>query len=107
PAKGLFKATAVRAVENQQEITSIEEQVTPPEISLKEERFYKPFADWITKELEECTKAVPLGGNLFKDRWGTPDVIGIREPKKSDIIKPPTEIVSAEIKIDKAGLIIA
>jgi hypothetical protein len=50
---------------------------------------------------------VPLGGNRFKDKWGTPDVGGIREPKQSDIIKPPTEIVAAEIKIDKAGLIIA
>ncbi len=74
---------------------------------LKEEQFYEPFADWITSELEECTKAITLGGNRFKDKWGTPDVIGIREPKKSDIIKPPTEIVSAELKLDKAGLIVA
>ena len=34
-------------------------------------------------------------------------MIGIREPKKSDIIKFPTEIVSAEVKIDSAGLITA
>jgi hypothetical protein len=32
-----------------------------------------------------------LGGSRFKDKWGTPDVIGIREPKKSDIIQYPTE----------------
>lgn len=44
---------------------------------------------------------------MFKDKWGTPDVIGVREPKKSDIIKFPTEIVSAEVKIDSGGLIIA
>ena len=42
-----------------------------------------------------------------RDKWGTPDVIGIREPRRSDIIKPPTEIVSAEIKLDVAGLITA
>jgi hypothetical protein len=107
PAKGVSKATAFREGENQHDIISVEQQVTPPEISFREERFYKPFADWISKELEECTKAVPLGGNRFKDKWGTPDVVGIREPKKSDIIKPTTEIVPAEIKIDKSGLIIA
>ncbi|HPZ82952.1 MAG TPA: hypothetical protein PL064_05940, partial [Thermogutta sp.] len=42
-----------------------------------------------------------------KDKWGTPDVIGIREPRKSDIIKPPTEIVSAEVKLDTANVITA
>ena len=47
------------------------------------------------------------GGNAFKDKWGTPDVIGIREPKKSDIIQFPTEIISAEIKLDSASLITA
>lgn len=48
-----------------------------------------------------------FGGNEFKDKWGTPDVIGIREPRKSDIIKPPTEIVSAEVKTDAGNLITA
>lgn len=48
-----------------------------------------------------------LGGNRFRDKWGTPDVIGIREPRRGDIIKPPTEIVSAEIKLDRTGLIVA
>jgi hypothetical protein len=74
---------------------------------IKEEQFYEPFADWLVKELEECTKAISVGGNLFKDKWGTPDVVGVREPKKSDIVKLPTEIVSAEVKIDSAGLITA
>jgi len=74
---------------------------------IKEEDFYKPFAEWITNDLEECTKAIPLGGNKFKDKWGTPDVIGIREPKKSDIIQYPTEIISVEMKTDTIGLITA
>lgn len=74
---------------------------------IKEEQFYEPFAEWLVKELEECTKAISVGGNLFKDKWGTPDVVGVREPKKSDIVKLPTEIVSAEVKIDSAGLITA
>ena len=50
---------------------------------------------------------VGLGGNRFKDKWGTPDVIGVREAKKSDIIKFETEIVSAEVKLDAANLITA
>jgi hypothetical protein len=74
---------------------------------IKEERFYESFADWLVNELEECTKAIPVGGNRFKDKWGTPDVIGIREPRKSDIIKSGTEIVSAEVKVDSTNLITA
>ena len=74
---------------------------------IAEEHFYAQFADWIVNELEECTKAIPLGGNKFKDKWGTPDVIGVREPRKSDIIKPPTEIIAAEIKTDSQQLIVA
>lgn len=77
------------------------------EKSISEDKFYKPFADWLVKELEECTSAIPLGGNLFKDKWGTPDVIGIRESKRSDIIQYPTEIISGEIKTDSNGLITA
>ena len=99
PARGLylhatFKTPSVEPVKQ-----------TAPKV--KEEHFYEPFGDWLVNELEECTKAIPVGGNAFKDKWGTPDVIGIREPKKSDIIKFPTEIVSAEVKIDTAGLITA
>jgi len=45
--------------------------------------------------------------NKFRDKWGTPDVIGKREPRRSDIIKTPTEIVSAEIKADTRDLITA
>lgn len=102
PARGLFRHTSFKEIESErnEEISQIIEKI-------KEEDIYEPFADWIVNELEECTKAIPLGGNRFKDKWGTPDVIGIREPRKSDIIRPPTEIVSAEIKIDSANLITA
>jgi hypothetical protein len=76
-------------------------------VKVKEEDFYGPFAEWIKGELEECTKAISLGGNKFGDKWGTPDVIGIRAPRASDIIKSPTEIISAEIKINTNELITA
>lgn len=104
-SRGLFRAVKFRDAEPAQLAASagVPAQVAEEE-QLREEKFYEPFADWITGELEECTKAIPLGGNSFKDKWGTPDVLGIREPRKSDIVKPPTEIVAAELKIEKSGL---
>lgn len=102
PARGLFRHINFRDKPIEKKETS-----HTPFKGINEEDFYQPFADWIVNELEECTKAIPLGGNKFKDKWGTPDVIGIRESRKSDIIKPLTEIISAEIKIDTGNLITA
>ena len=104
PSKGLY-----RHVKFKEEVPAGEAPL-PPKLAaprVKEEAFYEPFADWLVNELEECTTAIAVGGNTFKDKWGTPDVIGIREAKRSDIIKPPTEIVTAEIKLDLNGLITA
>ncbi len=105
PARGLFRHILFR----EEEIAAQEKSVpTAHEKSwIKEEDFYKPFADWLVNEIEECTKAIPLGGNKFRDKWGTPDVIGTREPLRSDIIKAPTEVISAEIKLDTRDLITA
>lgn len=103
PARGLYVAAQYR----QPVVVEPEAVVASPVEKVREERFYEPFADWLVNELEECTKAISVGGNLFRDKWGTPDVIGVREPKKSDIIKFPTEIVAAEVKLDPSGLITA
>ena len=100
--RGLFRHTSFRETQPTLEVTALP---TPSETS--EEGFYQPFADYLKNELEECTKAIPLGGNRFRDRWGTPDVIGIKKPKPSDIVKPEVVIVSAEIKTDSSGLITA
>lgn len=100
PARGLFRHVKFR----EEKVT---EEKLKPSPKIKEEDFYAPFSNWLVSEIEECTKAVPLGGNKFKDKWGTPDVIGKREPRRSDIVKTPTEIVSAEIKADTANLITA
>lgn len=72
-----------------------------------ESAFYKPFAEWLVNELEECTHAIPLGGNTFGGKWGTPDVIGVREQPRGSLIAFPSEIVSAEIKVDGHQLIVA
>jgi hypothetical protein len=103
PSRGLYRNIKFKDLNEQ----TPEQSNQKPSVKIDEEYFYPQFADWIVNELEECTKAIPLGGNKFKDKWGTPDVIGVREPRKSDIIKPPTEIISAEIKTDSQGLIVA
>ncbi len=97
PERGLFKHVKFRDYKFEE----IEKK------GIKEEDFYQPFADWLVNEMEEATKAIPLGKNKFKDKWGTPDVIGIREPSRSDIVKFPTEVISAEIKTDSSNLIAA
>ena len=105
PSRGLYKHVRFReAVSVTGDVT---EESSPATARLREQQFYEPFADWLVDELEECTKAISLGGNIFRDKWGTPDVIGIREAGRGDLIKPPTEIVSAEIKVDQNGLITA
>jgi len=63
-----------------------------------EQKLYEPFAKWLVEVEAECMRAIPLGGNRFGGKWGTPDVIGVRKSKAKDIIQFPTEIVTAEIK---------
>ena len=76
PAKGLFQHTNYR---NGSEPFAPEVSV-PVAVQSKEQDFYAGFAEYLTEDLEECSKAVPLGGCVFKDKWGTPDVIGIQKP---------------------------
>lgn len=52
------------------------------------------------QDLEECTKAVALGGSMFGAKWGTPDIFGIFKARESDIFKAPLEVVVAEVKTD-------
>lgn len=103
PMKGIFRLVEFK------EVIPVEAQVATaeePNSRIREEVFYPLFANWLKNDLEEVTHAIALGGNLFRDRWGTPDVIGKAESRRSDVIKATTSIVSAEIKIDLAGLVI-
>ncbi len=104
PSRGLFRLVEFRDESSEQ----LKEQLVAKQPKkIQEEQFYAPFADWLQNDLEEVTKAIPLGGNKFRDKWGTPDVIGKRESKRSDIIQAPAEIVSAEIKSEPKELITA
>lgn len=102
PSKGLFRHTK-HLESGPIEPRRVEKR--PVRQRVREDEFYPLFANWLRDELEEVTHAIALGGNVFKDRWGTPDVLGKNESRRSDVIKGPTSIVAAEIKIDLTGLV--
>ena len=102
PAKGMFRLLEFKELASQELAPTKSASVLP---KLREEIFYPLFASWLKSEVEEVTHAIPLGGNAFRDRWGTPDVIGKAESRRSDVIKGPTSIVSAEIKVDLSSLV--
>lgn len=82
-------------------------QPTPAATKIREQNFYEPFAAWLVGELEEATKAVAIGGNGAGGKWGTPDVIGLYSPRKTDPVQFTEEVVAVEIKIDTQSLITA
>ncbi len=96
PTRGLFKFR-----------TEVEPQPPPTPPKLNEVDFYEPFANYLKNELEECTEAIGLGGNVFGARWGTPDVVGIYKPLTRDLIKFQPEIICAEVKINPSDSIFA
>ncbi|HFL3236632.1 TPA: hypothetical protein ACG3KH_004065 [Clostridioides difficile] len=105
--KGLFKHIQYVDTQSEETVKTTNALTDLASKSVREEGFYQPFADWLTDEIEECTNAIPLGGNRFRDKWGTPDVIGIRESRRSAVIQFPIEIVAAEVKVDTRDLITA
>lgn len=48
-----------------------------------------------------------LGGAVLKDKWGTPDVIGVLKPRTGDFVPFPLEIIAVEIKTDPTQSITA
>lgn len=97
PSKGLYRLTDFRRDEPS---NSTPPGQVPHQPRTKEKVYYRLFCDWLINEVEEVTHAIPLGGNRFKDKWGTPDVIGKLESRRSDVIKAPTQIHAAEIKVE-------
>jgi len=99
PEKGLY---ILRKYFKENEIEEIDKKK-----QIKEEEFYKSFVEYLVNDLEECTKAIPLGGNRFQDRWGTPDVIGTYRILGIGHIQPPIEVISAKIETDTNQIITA
>jgi hypothetical protein len=106
PSRGLFRVVKFRSEPAPVAPEPAPDTTNRPDRT-REIDFYQPFADYVVNDLEECTRAVPLGGNRFGSKWGTPDVFGILRSRDSDIFKTPLEVVVAEVKIDTAQLITA
>lgn len=51
--------------------------------------------------------AAAIGGKLFKEKWATPNVIGVLRPQAHDIIKFESRIISAEMKVDSTQPVVA
>ena len=62
PSRGLFRMVGTAVVGYDVPTTSSPRHT--------EDAFYKPFADWLKNDLEDVTKAIPLGGQRFKDKVG-------------------------------------
>jgi hypothetical protein len=105
PSRGLFRATKFRE-EVPPAQTSLTPEPPPEPERIRETEFYQPFAEYLLRDLEECTTALPVGGNRFGTKWGTPDVFGIFKSRESDIVKT-LEVVVAEIKVDTHQLVTA
>lgn len=78
-----------------------------PPATRTESEFYEAFARYLQNDLEEATVAVPMGGAGFKNKWGTPDVVGVYRPLTHDLVKFTPEIIVAEIKIDPYQPVVA
>lgn len=104
PSRGVYRHTKYRGTDGAVPATPATPSAKP---AVREEDFYQPFADFVKNETEDCSKAIPLGGNRFKEKWGTPDVIGIKKANPGDIVPQQVEIVSAEIKTNPNDLITA
>jgi hypothetical protein len=98
PSRGLFVLTA--NVGKEASATSgvpvVAQAVGSATDAAVEQKFYDSY---LMHDLDECTRAVAVGGNSLGGKWGTPDVIGVTLPRPRDIYKAPLEIVSAEIKV--------
>lgn len=101
PTRGLYKYTEDGFIPDDEVIE------TPKEVKYGELIFYEPVARYLKNELDECTESIPLGNSSFKSKWGTPDVIGVFKPMKSDLVSFQTDIITAEIKTNVSQTIVA
>lgn len=68
-------------------------------LEIAETSLYRPFADYLTKDLGECSSAKPYGNSRLGRKWMTPDVVGYYRVGTASPFQRIPEIVTAEIKI--------
>ena len=106
PSRGLYVPIATATAASTKEETGIATALTATP-SHREEDFYEAFATYLQDDLDEATVAKAMGGAGFKDKWGTPDVVGVYRPLRSDLIPFTPEIIAVEIKIDPYQSVVA
>ena len=84
---------------------TVQPELTKPKV--REDEFYESFGEWLRNDLDEVTDVVPLGGAIFRAKWGTPDVLGVYKPLASNLVKFPLEIVAGEVKVTASEAITA
>jgi hypothetical protein len=62
PSKGIFRLLTFKSKESDAMAQAISLQT---QIKIKKSDFYIPFADWLKRDMEDVTHAIPLGGNIF------------------------------------------
>jgi hypothetical protein len=102
PKQGFYRLRGLRKPSFNEDVAD-----TGPLAAIAEKEFYAAFADWLVHETEECSRAIPLGGKVFGPKWGTPDVIGLLQKRRTDPMDFPPEIISAEIKTEDSMLVTA
>lgn len=107
PSRGLFKPADAQESMGAEKATEETVATSVKGAKIYESDFYESFAEWLKADLDEVTTVAALGGAGLGGKWGTPDVVGAYKPLASHLIKFPIEIVSAEIKIDKAAPVVA
>lgn len=63
----------------------------------KEQDVYEPAKDYLLGK-GEATHAIAVGGAMFKQKWGTPDIMGAIRVSSDAVYQPPIEIVAVEVK---------
>ena len=105
PSRGLFQlADKAKGSPN---LKTAEPSSPLDSSSVLEKQFYASFASFLKSDLEDETHLEPLGGNSFRGKWNTPDIVGVYRPATKDIYKFLPEIVAGEVKIDPLQPIVA
>lgn len=93
PSRGLYVP-----VSQEESKTDDLDKVDTDEIEFEESDFYEALALYLVEDLNECTKASPIGDMRANGKWGNPDVLGVSKPRAGDVFQYHWEVVTAELK---------
>jgi hypothetical protein len=95
PSRGHWILSKYTDVEPKLAPVSNEPQQPISEQTFNEQDFYEPFAEWLWNVEEEVNGVHVVGGNSFKSKWATPDVIGTYKRQSAEIKIDPGQSVTA------------